>query len=128
MLARRLLIALAVLLVITALAAGLAPRDSPLRTTPSPTSPALSQAAAEPVDATLDAQEEGQRIDAEVGQLVTIVVRSDELASVALGDLGTETADPESPARFEWLADVPGTYPIELLDSERTIGELVVSG
>ena len=128
MLARRLLIALAVLLVVTALAAGLAPRDSPLRTTPSPTSPALSQAAAEPVDVTLDAQEEGQRVDAEVGQLVTIVVRSDELASVSFADLGTETADPESPARFEWLADTPGTYPIELLESERRIGELVVSG
>ena len=128
MLARRLLIALAVLLVVTALAAGLAPRDSPLRTTPSPTSPALSQAAAEPVDVTLDAQEEGQRVDAEVGQLVTIVVRSDELASVSFADLGTETADPESPARFEWLADTPGTYSIELLESERKIGELVVSG
>ena len=128
MLARRLLIALALLMVITALAAGLAPRESPLRETPSPTSPAASQAAAEPVEATLDAQSEGQRVEAKVGQIVRIVVNTDELDSVSLGDLGTETADPESPARFEVLADVPGTYPIDLLQADRQIGELEVSG
>ena len=128
MLARRLLIALAALMVMTALAAALAPRESPLRETPSPTSPARSQAAAEPVEATLDAQADGQRVEAEVGQPVTIVVRTDELASVELGDMGTETADPDSPAHFELLADVPGTYPIELLEADRKIGELVISG
>lgn len=127
MLARRLLIALALLMVITALAAALAPRRSSLSETPAPTSPAVAQAAAEPVEKTLDAQADGQRIDAKVGQIVRITVNTDQLDSVELGDLGTETADPESPARFEILADTPGTYPIELLQAERQIGELVVS-
>ena len=127
MLARRLLIALALLMALTALAAGLAPRKSPLSDTPSPTSPAISQAAAEPVEKTLDAQADDQRVDARVGQIVRITVNTDELDSVELGELGTETADPESPAHFEILADAPGTYPIELLQAERQIGELVVS-
>jgi hypothetical protein len=126
MLARRLLIALALLMVVTALAAALAPRKSPLSETPTPTSPALSQAAAEPVEETLDAQAEGQRVEARVGQIVRITVNTDKLDSVELGELGTETADPESPAMFEVLADAPGTYPIKLLDAQRQIGELVV--
>ena len=128
MLARRLLLALALLMAITALAAGLAPRKSPISETPAPTSPAISQAAAEPVDKTLDAQAEGQRVEARLGQIVRITVNTDKLDSVELGDLGTETADPESPAHFEILADAPGTYPIELLQAQRQIGELVVSG
>jgi hypothetical protein len=128
MLARRLLIALALLMAITALAAGLAPRESAQREDASPTPSASVAPAAEPVEATLDAQSEGQRVQAEVGQIVRIVVNTDELASVQLGDLGTETADPESPARFELLADEPGTYPIELLEAERQIGVLEISG
>src|SRR5690349_21839455 len=79
MLARRLLIALALLMAITALAAGLTPRDSPLRDTPTPTSPAVSQAAAEPVEKTLDAQSDGQRVQARVGQIVRLTVNTDEL-------------------------------------------------
>jgi hypothetical protein len=128
MLARRLLIALALLMVVTALAAALAPRRNSLSETPAPTSPAVAQAAAEPVEKTLDAQADDQRVDARVGQIVRITVNTDQLDSVELGDLGTETADPESPAHFEILADAPGTYPIQLLQAERQIGELVVSG
>ena len=126
MLARRLLIALALLMAITALAAGLAPRESAQRDESSSTPPPAAQAAAEPVEATLDAQSEGQRVEADVGQTVRIVVRTDKLDSVELGDLGTETADPESPAVFELLADVPGSYPIELLESGRQIGVLEI--
>ena len=128
MLARRLLIALALLMAITALAAGMAPRESALREDSSPTPAASSAPAAEPVEATLDAQSEGQRVEADVGQIVRIVVTTDELDSVQLAELGTETADPESPARFELLAETPGTYPIELLQAERRIGELEISG
>jgi hypothetical protein len=125
-LARRLLIALALLMAVTALAAGLAPRESALEDG-SPTPSASRAPAPEPVEATLDAQSEGQRVEAEVGQIVRIVVNSDELDSVQLAEVGTETADPESPARFELLAEVPGTYAIELLQAERRIGELEIS-
>src|SRR5215211_5130657 len=97
MLARRLLIALALLMAITALAAGLAPRESAHREDASPTPSTSAAPEAEPVEATLDAASEGQLVKAEVGQIVRIVVNTDELDSVQVGDLGTETADPDSP-------------------------------
>ena len=126
MLARRLLIALAVLMVITALAAGLAPRESAMdEGSPSPAATGEVQV---PIMQTLDAQAEGQRVEAEVGQIVRIVVTSDELDTVSMADVGFETTEPDSPARFELLADVPGTYPIELLEADRQIGELEISG
>jgi hypothetical protein len=128
-LARRLLIALAVLMALTALAAGLAPRESPLRDDASPTpSAAAGKPAEEPVEATLDAESEGQRVEARVGQMVRIVVNSTELDSVELAEIGTETTEPDSPARFELLAEIPGTYAIELLEAERQIGVLEISG
>ena len=127
MLARRLLIALAVLMVITALAAGVAPRESGMNEgSPSPS--ATAAAVQEPVMQTLDAQAEGQRVEAKVGQIVRIVVTSDELDTVSMAEVGFETTEPDSPARFELLAEVPGTYPIELLEADRQIGELVISG
>ena len=128
MLARRLLIALAVLMVITALAAGLAPRESALDSdSPSPSATA-GEVAQEPVMQTLDAQADDQRVEAKVGQIVRIVVTSDELDTVSMADVGFETTEPDSPARFELLADVPGTYPIELLEADRQIGELEITG
>ena len=127
MLARRLLIALAVLMVITALAAGLAPRESAMdEGSPSPA--ATGEVVQEPVMQTLDAQAEGQRVEAEVGQIVRIVVTSDTLDTVSMAEVGFETTEPGSPALFELLADVPGTYPIELLEADRQIGELVITG
>ena len=127
MLARRLLIALAVLMVLTALAAGLAPRKTPLEQDDSPPPAASAQSGPDPVTETLDAQSDGQRVEAQVGQQVTIVVRSDELDSVSLADVGIETAEPDSPARFELRADVPGTYAIDLLEADRQIGVLEIS-
>ena len=128
MLARRLLIALAVLMVITALAAGVAPRESAMDgDSPSPSATA-GEVAQEPVMQTLDAQAEGQRVEAEVGQIVRIVVTSDTLDTVSMADVGFETTEPDSPARFELLADVPGTYPIKLLEADRQIGELKITG
>jgi len=127
-LARRLLIALAVLMAITALAASLAPRESPLRDDASPTpSAAAGEPAETPVEATLDAESEGQRVEARVGQMVRIVVNSAELDSVELAEIGTETAEPDSPARFELLAEIPGSYAIQLLEAERQIGVLEIS-
>ncbi len=129
MLARRLLIALAVLMALTALAAGVAPRESALRDDASPAPSASAGEAAEaPVEATLDAASEGQRVEARVGQMVRIVVRSAELHSVELAEVGTETAEPDSPARFELLAENPGSYAISLLEEEKRIGVLEISG
>ena len=128
MLARRLLIALALLMVITALAAGIAPRESAMDgDSPSPSATA-GEVAQEPVMQTLDAQADDQRVEAKVGQIVRIVVTSDELDTVSMADVGFETTEPDSPARFELLADVPGTYPIKLLEADRQIGELKITG
>ena len=45
-----------------------------------------------------------------------------------MAEVGFETTEPDSPARFELLAEAPGTYPIELLEADRQIGELEISG
>jgi hypothetical protein len=126
MVARRLLIALAVLMALTALAASLAPRDTPPREDDAPAAAAPPAPAREPVQATLDADGEGQRVVARVGQDVVIVVRSKELDTVSLAEVGSEPTEPDSPARFELLADVPGSYPIELLEAGRQIGVLEI--
>ena len=128
MLARRLLIALAVLMALTALAAGLAPRESALRGGEDTTTPAVAASPAPPpVEQVLDAQAEGQRVKAEVGQIVRITVRSDELATVSLEEAGIETAEADSPAIFELYADTPGSYGIDTIDPDRQIGTLEIS-
>jgi hypothetical protein len=130
MVARRLLIVLAVLLGLTALAAGVAPRerlsgDSGSATaTPAPTRSAASGR----VQKTLDAGAMGQRVVARVGQTVVLTVRSHTLETVSLGEIGVHTAEPGSPARFELLADVPGTYALDALESEHQIGVLEIRG
>jgi hypothetical protein len=126
MLARRLLIALAVLMAITALAAGLAPREDAPGEGDQTATPVASSPAPEPVEKVLDAGSEGQRVEAEVGQLVRITVRSDELDTVSLEEVGIETTEPDSPAIFELLADVPGSYGIDLLQAGRRIGTLEI--
>jgi hypothetical protein len=126
MLARRLLIALAVLLLLTAVAASVAPRETGSRDDAAVTPAAPAKPAVKPVQETLDASAEGQRVLARVGQTVTIVVRSDTLDTVSLAELGAETTEPDSPARFELLADAPGSYPIELLQADRRIGVLEI--
>jgi hypothetical protein len=128
MLARRLLIALAVLMALTALAAGVAPRDAPVSDDGPAATAAPRQPARAPVEKTLDAGQEGQRVVARVGQNVTIIVESAELDSVSLAEVGVKTAEPDSPARFELLAEVPGTYAIDLLESKRRIGVLEIRG
>jgi hypothetical protein len=128
MLARRLLIALAVLMALTALAAGVAPRENAPGDDEPAATPAATSAAAKPVEQVLDAQGEGQRVEAKVGQMVRLTVRSDELATVSLEEVGIETADVDSPAIFELLADAPGSYGIDLIDPDRRIGTLEISG
>jgi len=122
MLARRLLFALAVLLALTAVAAALAPRETSPQDDAATAPPAPTQESPAPVEETLDAEASGQKVVARVGQNVTILVEADELDSVSLAEVGTETAEPDSPARFEFLAEVPGSYAIDLLESGRRIG------
>ena len=69
-----------------------------------------------------------RRIAARRGRHVRLTVEGDEVDSVELGELEVEPIDPESPALFELLADELATYPITLLDAERRIGVLEMRG
>jgi hypothetical protein len=128
MLARRLLILLAVLMGLTALAAGVAPR----RPAPAPDATRAPEAATgapaqKPLERTLSADEpSGRKIFVRRGRLVLLTVEGDVVDSVQFGDLQVASLDPDSPARFEMIADVPGSYPITLLDAQRKLGVLEV--
>ena len=126
-LARRLLIALAVLMGLTALAAGVAPRR-PVPGGFGAEAPPVASAGQppRPLERVLDADAAGQRVRARVGQPVVIEVRTDVLDTVSLAEYGNQPAEPDSPARFELLADTPGRYAIDLLEAGRRIGVLEV--
>jgi hypothetical protein len=129
MVARRLLIVLAVLLAMVALAAGVAPRES--ASPGAGAGPGTAEPAAQAsgtVQKTLDAAASGQRVVARVGQQVVLTVRSSTLTTVNIAELGDRTAEADSPARFELFADVPGTYPIDAVESGQQIGTLEVRG
>ena len=129
-LARRLLILLAVLLGLTALAAGVAPREEAGTGGSPPVAVSPSGSPSEPVEHMLTIGPEGEeeRVEAELGQVVRLTIEGDEPESVAVGELGIEPVTADSPAIFELLLDVPGSYPITLLDSGRRIGVLEVAG
>src|SRR4051794_19880148 len=129
MIGRRLLVLLAVLLGLTALAAGIAPRQA--ATPPAAEAPRASTAAPveRPLHRTIDADAPGRRrIVVDRGRLVRLTVKGDVVDSVQLDDLDVQPIDPSSPALFEWLADAPGRYPITLLDAGRRLGVLEVKG
>jgi hypothetical protein len=129
MIVRRLLIALAVLIALTAIAAGVSPRPG----TESGSTPQAAPAAggvAEELDLTLSTTAKGAErdLEASVGDTVRLTVEGDEVDSVELGDLEIAPLDPDSPAVIELLADDPGRYPIRLLDADREIGTLEIVG
>lgn len=132
MLARRLLLVAAVLLGLTLVVTALAPPPSP---SPTPTNTAPSGGAEAPADAELEAVEvtldtnDGQR-DVEVaeGDIVRLVVTSDEPDSIELRGFGlVRHVARDTPAEFEVYADEAGEYPLILLGPETTIGTLRVT-
>ena len=87
----------------------------------------LSDPDAFDVEAVLsDGTAKPKRIKAVLGDRVQITVQGRKPDSVALGDLRTEQVEAGLPARFELLADTPGTYPLVLVDEERRIGTLEI--
>jgi hypothetical protein len=127
------LVLVAVLMGLTALVATLAPPER-IRTrrdaTPAPRAAPPAQvlpATASTVTATLPSGPGRLRtVRADLGDQVTIEVQSERAASVALGDLAVEQAEPGLPAHFELLADTPGRYPLVMVEDQRRIGTLVV--
>jgi hypothetical protein len=133
MVGRRLLILVAVLMGLTALAASVAPPpDGARRNGTAPAAPARAPARptaeAATVTADLDAATRPDRVDARVGQIVSLVVRADLVDAVVIDGLDAiDAVDPASPAEFAVYADTPGRYPVRLLGRDRRVGELVVS-
>jgi hypothetical protein len=127
MLARRLLILLAVLMGLTALAAGVAPRRPLPQDDAAPPQASTARPVQKPLVRTLSADEpSGRRIEVNRGRLVRLTVEGDVVDSVQLGDLQVHALDPESPVHFELIADVPGSYPITLVDAQQRLGVLEV--
>lgn len=128
MLARRLLILLAVLMGLTALASGVAPRQPAPRGGAEPAAPAQNSAPGEPVEEIVDAASTvPARVVVDEGTTYVLEVRADALDSVSLDGLDAiEPVDPDSPAHFELLAELPGIYPITLLEAGREIGTLQI--
>jgi hypothetical protein len=110
-----------------------APPDSGTRNgaqttaTPSPLT-SLSDPDAFDVSETLSAAPGAspETVEAEVGDKVELIVEGPVIDSVALGDLSMEDVEADVPARFELLADTPGTYPLVLVNEDRRIGTLEI--
>jgi len=128
MLGRRFLLLVAVLMGLTAVAASFAPRDPVERdrrseSTPSPAPSGTSTPGT--VEKELAIEDGESKISVDEGDVVELTVSGPERESVML--LGRiEAIDPVSPARFSILADEPGQHAIELVESGRRIGTLVV--
>ncbi len=75
---------------------------------------------------TTDGDAKPKTIEAVRGDRVQIVVKGSEPASVGLGELRIEQLEAGVPARFELLAETPGTYPLVVLDQNRRIGTLEI--
>jgi hypothetical protein len=131
MLGRRFLVLVAVLMGLTALAASVAPREQALREgsqaerrQPGAPAPAAS-ATVQTIRREISADESSQRVVVSEGDLLALEVTGSELDAVTL--LGeVDAVAPGTAARFHILADEAGEHPIELVESGRRIGTLIV--
>ena len=127
MLARRLLLLAAALMLLTALAAGLAPRQ---RVEESPRAQPSALPQGEPQERAISADEGSDtRVKVRRGDLLKLEVSGDVLDSVLIERLDRiEAIEPLTPARFDIVAEAPaGVYPIRLVDEDRRIGAIVIT-
>lgn len=127
MLARRLLLLVAVLMLLTALAAGLAPA-------PPVNEPPQAEQSTLPAGGTVSEEipaEPGadSRVVVRRGEVLQLDVSGDTLDSVLIERLDrVEAIEPTTPAHFEFLADAPaGVYPIRLVEADRRIGSIEIT-
>jgi hypothetical protein len=123
--ARRLLLLAAVLMLLTALAAGLAPRQeqtaSPARTTLPAGAHVVKQIPADPSADSRVAVRRGDLLELEVTGATFDTVLIERLDRI-------DPIEPTTPARFNIVVDATaGTYPIRLVEADRRIGALVVA-
>ena len=127
MLARRLLVLTAVLLLLMTVAAALAPK-------PSVAPPEQGRSVVPPGEAltrTISAAEgaAGTRVPVHRGDVLTLEVEGDLLDTVLLERLDRlDPVEPTTPARFTLLVEAPaGIYPIRLVEADRRIGMIEIS-
>jgi hypothetical protein len=132
---RRLLILVAVLMGLMAVVASFAPPPQRGARTPAPASPTPSPSAGAPGNASdviarrVDANgpDVPVRIDVPRGHTLELTVAVGGPDSVAFGELDVDAADAGSPAQFELYADLPGEYPLSLVNAGRRIGVVRVT-
>ena len=80
------------------------------------------------VQATLSAEGDAQpqKIEAELGDNVEIVVEGLRPGSVALGDVRSAVYEEGLPARLALMAETTGAYPLVLVNDGRRIGTLEI--
>jgi hypothetical protein len=131
MLARRLLVLAAVLLALGAVAASLAPRDlrGPQATTTVRTIPPAAAAPSvqgRDVNLAVDTSApRPQTVSARVGDHVRLTVTASRPDAVSIPALGqSQPVDPYTPAMFDLLPDLPGSFPVTLQQSGRRVATL----
>ena len=128
MLARRLLLLAAALMLLSALAAGLAPRQ-PVNQAPAPQAGPPARPAAVVEEEIPAAPGSDSRVVVRRGELLELQVSGDMLDSVLIEGLDRmEAIEPLTPARFNILAEASaGVYPIRLVDADRRIGAIEIT-
>jgi hypothetical protein len=125
--ARRLLLAVALLLAALALVIAVrAQRDDDKPPPPAVTTGAAPETAT--VVATL-APRDGKpgRVTARLGDLVMLEVPGEEPDSVQIvGYDEVQTVDPQNPARFDFVADRAGAFPVRFSGTGRLAGVLLI--
>lgn len=128
MLAKRLLMFVIILMVITALSAALAPPPRRAPQTGPGATPVPRTAPAAIVERTIDAgRERPSTVTVETGDVLALTVESDEAGAIELRGLaGVRAVAPLTPVVFDVLPDVPGDYPVVMLEDGRTVGTVRV--
>jgi hypothetical protein len=127
--ARRLIVVMLALLVVSSIAAALAPvRDSGEETTGT-TTQVESQTQGRLVRRTIDTRDrKPASIAIDLGDQLELTVKARRLDQVEIAALGElEPVDPDAPAHFDLLPRQPGTYDVRLLGARRVVGSIEVT-
>jgi hypothetical protein len=129
MLARRLLLLAAVLMLLTALAASIAPRDLTDGENDAATRPPDLPAGRTIAEEIPAAPGSNSRIAVSRGDTLQLEVAGDVFDSVLIERMDrVDGIEPTTPARFDLLIDSPaGSYPIRLVDADYRIGSIVIN-
>jgi hypothetical protein len=131
MAARRLVMVLFVLLVVSTLAAALVPPpDEEPEETSTPTRTTEHKPTNKLVRATVAADvKKPERVSLRLGSELQLRVTSERFEEVEIPTLGEfDEVDRFAPAIFDLLPEEEGTYPVRIVEGNRLIARIVVSG